>query len=143
MDIRNGNNTNIVSFYSGENSNLTCIFVDDAAYSENAPGWYKDSASTYVETQAECDALSIEDIALETIYLHPNPVQDKLYLHIPGENLKLNINIVDVSGKEISSHNITELETELNLSFLQPGVYFVVLKNELNKTILTKKLIKL
>ena len=143
LDIRNGSNNGIEHFMSINNPNLTCIFVDDAVYSENAPGWYKDSASTYVETQAECDALSIENIALETIYLHPNPVQDKLYLHIPGENLKLNINIIDVSGKEISSHNITESETELNLSFIQPGIYFLILKNELNKTILTKKLIKL
>src|SRR5690606_33804894 len=62
LDIRNGNNVAIEHFRSTNNPNLICIFVDDTEYSENSPVWHKDSTSTYVETQEECDALDIEDI---------------------------------------------------------------------------------
>src|SRR5690606_37323699 len=51
LDLRNDHNINITSFSSSNNQNLTCIFVDDAEYSENSPVWYKDTTSTYVETQ--------------------------------------------------------------------------------------------
>src|SRR5690606_40839070 len=120
-----------------------CIFVDDAEYSENSSNWYEDPTSTYVETQEECDALSIERNTLETVYLLPNPVQDILYLHIPTENLPLEIDIIDISGKRISSHIIINPKTELNLSFLQPGIYFIILKDKPSNTMLTRKLIKL
>ena len=33
LDVRNGNNTNFASFYAINNANLTCISVDDAAWS--------------------------------------------------------------------------------------------------------------
>ena len=57
LTIQNGNNNAITQFISGGNPNLTCIFVDDANYS--ATSWTLiDPASTFVETQAECDLLT-------------------------------------------------------------------------------------
>src|SRR5690606_1189140 len=76
LDVRNDNNTHFIYFYSIDNPNLTCIFVDDAEYSESSPDWYKDPTSTYVETQQECDALDIEDIIDTNIRVYPNPVED-------------------------------------------------------------------
>ena len=47
LDLRSGNNTNITGYNSNFNPDLTCIFVDDAAYSEaNWSG--TDPASTFV-----------------------------------------------------------------------------------------------
>ena len=144
LDLRNGNNISITEYFdSRDNPDLICIFVDDAEYSENSSNWYEDPTSTYVETQEECDALSIERNTLETVYLLPNPVQDILYLHIPTENLPLEIDIIDISGKRISSHIIINPKTELDVSFLQSGIYFIILKDNLYQTISTKKLIKL
>ena len=143
LDIRNNNNPNITYFDSRDNPNLRCIFVDDAEYSENSSNWHEDSTSTYVETEAECDALSIETNIIETVSLFPNPVQDRLYLFIPDKNLSSEIDITDISGKRISNHIIINPKTELDVSFLQPGIYFIILKDKLNKAVLTKKLIKL
>ena len=64
LDVRNGNNTNLAFFYSTNNPNLTCIYVDDADYS-NANWPNIDPNSTFVENEAECEALSIGDNALE------------------------------------------------------------------------------
>ena len=73
LDVRNGSNVNVTNFNSTNNPNLTCIFVDDADYS-NANWPNIDPNSTFVENEAECDALSIGDNALELdVFIYPNP----------------------------------------------------------------------
>ena len=52
LDVRNGNNINLTSFYSTTNPDLICIFVDDASYS-NANWTNIDPNSAFVETEAE------------------------------------------------------------------------------------------
>jgi|SRR5690554_4828662 len=142
LDIRNGNNTNITFFESGQNPNLICIFVDDAEYSENAPNWYKDPASTYVETEAECDALSIGGVFLYGIDIYPNPVEDILNLKLSFEKFPAVVSLLDIRGQEISNFILTEIDTQINLSFLNTGMYFLVFKDQQTKETLTKKLIK-
>ncbi|MDC1312946.1 hypothetical protein N8X76_02960, partial [Flavobacteriaceae bacterium] len=73
LDVRNGNNEAFFKFFAGENPNLTCIFVDDTDYS-NANWTNIDPASTFVENEAECEALSIGDNTLELdVFIYPNP----------------------------------------------------------------------
>lgn len=48
VDLRNGNNTNIVGFFSNTNANLTCIQVDDAGYS-NTNWTSKDGHTSFGE----------------------------------------------------------------------------------------------
>ena len=139
LDIRNGNNTNITGyFHSGNNPDLTCIFVDDAEYSENAPNWWKDPASTYVETEAECDALGVNDVLFHKVQIFPNPVKDILYIGMPDHFRDIEIIITDIKGNKIL-HSIT---TQLDVSSLRSGLYFVILKDLQTKETLTKKLIK-
>ncbi len=53
IDLRNDNNTLIETFSILNNPNLSCIFVDNAAYSNT--NWVnKDATSFYVETEREC-----------------------------------------------------------------------------------------
>ena len=143
LDIRNNNNNHLSYFYSINNPDLTCIFVDDAEYSESAPDWYKDPTSTYVETQAECDALGIEDINDTNIRVYPNPVIDMLHLNFPDNHNYIELSILDIRGLYILNYKLHNLNNPLNLSELKSGVYFLIVKDNLNKMITTKKLIKL
>src|SRR5690606_4346455 len=116
----NGNNTNITEYFvANENPNLTCIFVDDAKYSESSPVWFKDPASTYVETEAECDAISVEDVFLQSIRAYPNPVKNRLYLQTPGNHSSIEISIVDVKGNDIINHLLQDTQTQIDISHLQ------------------------
>ena len=45
LDLRNGNNTNMYAFYSNNNPYLTCISVDDAAWSTT--NWWNIDAQSY------------------------------------------------------------------------------------------------
>ena len=56
LDVRNGNNYSLNDFRAEENSDLSCIYVDDADYS-NANWTDIDPNSTFVENEAECEAL--------------------------------------------------------------------------------------
>src|SRR6185295_6407536 len=55
LNVQNGNNTNFVSFDATNNPSLTCIQVDDAAYSNNTPLWTagKDPGATF-STNCSC-----------------------------------------------------------------------------------------
>lgn len=59
IDLRNDNNTSITDLNVDDCEQLTCIFVDDAAYcADNWP--VLDCYVYFVETQAECDAIKTE-----------------------------------------------------------------------------------
>ena len=142
LDLRSGNNTNITGYNSNFNPDLTCIFVDDAAYSEaNWSG--TDPASTFVETQAECDALGLNDNFFQEINIYPNPVNNILY--IDNYDLRFTNNdlqIIDITGKTVQQLTISKPQSSINVSHLLTGIYFLQLQNN-SSTILTKKIIKL
>ena len=126
MDIRNGNNTNIADadFQVGNNPNLICIFVDDAAWS--AANWsYIDLASTFVETQADCDALSLnEEIINQSISLYPNPAND--IITIQSDSTITSIILYDVLGKLVNQY----FANEIDISNLSKGMYFFQITTE-------------
>ncbi len=140
LNIKNGNNTEIFTFYAKNNPNLYCIEVDDPNYSNSVPcvtqiSWCKDEWAEYSE---DCN-LSINELELQQIInIYPNPVKDVLFIE-NYENIGIQkITIYDILGKvvliEKNSFN------QVDLSVLKNGVLFVNIKTE--NGILTKKIIK-
>ncbi len=138
FDIRNGNNTTITLFTTFDNPDLTCVFVDDANYSENNPNWARDPNSTYVESQQQCDDLDTEDFAFQNLNIYPNPVKTSLYVEGPNS---YNSMIFNIQGKQLLQTKLRNIH-QINLSSLKPGIYFLRLTNDKNQSI-TKKIIKL
>ncbi len=126
LDIRNGNNTAIadVDFQAGNNPNLTCIFVDDAVWS--AENWsYIDPITTFVETQAECDALHVnEAIISQNISLYPNPASD--ILTIQSESVITSVVVYDSLGKLVHQYFVDEID----ISNLSKGIYYIQVTTE-------------
>lgn len=66
LNIQNNNNTNITTYRSANNPNLSCIFVDDISYSTT--NWTDiDADSNFVTTQAECDAFGNSAPPVDTL----------------------------------------------------------------------------
>ncbi len=61
LNIKNGNNINFTFFHAGGNSNLSCIIVDDAAWS--TANWTNNSGATF--TTNYCDYTAIPDANFE------------------------------------------------------------------------------
>ncbi|WP_405562327.1 leucine-rich repeat protein [Polaribacter sp. Asnod6-C07] len=122
LNVANGNNSNIVtaSFYAGTNPNLTCVTVDDVAYSD--ANWTNIDAQTSFSTN--CGALSVDDFSLNTVSIYPNPTTSVLNIKMDS-NLKratiysvLGIKILETSSKNITTSN------------LKRGIYLIKIEDE-------------
>ena len=130
LDIRNTNNSNFIFFDAMGNSELSCIFVDNINWSE--ANWANvEPTSTFVETQAQCNALSIYsvDSVSKCMVLYPNPTRELINIKHPNTIKK--IKIYNTLGKLI---NIKTREDRIDLSDLSQGVYLIRLINNSGKS---------
>lgn len=74
------------------------------------------------------DLSSIENLATFSFEVYPNPTNGLITLQVPQDAL-YKLFVYDISGKIISTQNITKTQTELNLSHLAKGVYIFKLQN--------------
>ena len=76
--------------------------------------------------------LGTDDVLLASIFVFPNPVKDVIYINtsdlISSEDIGLSI--YDMSGRLILNKKSVESVTELNVSALTTGVYFLHLFND-------------
>ena len=123
LNVKNGNNTAITLFYANQNPNLTCIEVDNAAYSTT--NWTAIDATT--SFSENCATMSINDETISQIKLFPNPSSD--YLNIKSKNIvNQDYQIMDILGKPIGSG--TMISNKINISLLKSGIYFLRLSDE-------------
>ncbi|NNK87775.1 MAG: T9SS type A sorting domain-containing protein [Flavobacteriaceae bacterium] len=133
LDIQNGNNSIINTFRTTGNPNLTCINVDNVAYS--TANWTQIDPQHYFDTN--CPALNTDEFELSGFRIFPNPFKEfiSIYTDIP-----ITYAIVDLNGKIIREGKVKNDQKELRLSALPDGLFFLIARAE-NKT-LTKKIIK-
>jgi hypothetical protein len=56
--------------------------------------------------------------------LYPNPVNDELIIEYAGDHDGLTIEILDLQGRVLQSHNMDFSKIKLNVTRLEPGIYF-------------------
>lgn len=74
------------------------------------------------------------------LLLYPNPAQEYITIYLSNSDEKKNFTIFNSMGQEISSGILTNNISNLNVSFLSEGMYFIVISDKINKT--TAKFIK-
>lgn len=136
LDVRNGNNANVVAFNSDFNGNLTCIFVDDATAAAGY-GWIIDSGSTFVETEGECETLSVDTFDASAFSMYPNPATNVITISTSLSGAMLEI--YNITGKRVLSKELAFGKNSFNVSSLQSGVYLARFTTEAKTE--TKKLI--
>ncbi len=134
LDVRNGTNENITFFQTFDNPNLTCIFVDDAAFSTD--NWTNiDATTTFVETEAACEALSLNDFVSSSFTMHPNPASQ--FFTIESNQQIKKVEIIDLSGKIIKVYKHTQ--DKYSITDLSKGLYILNVQTDLGKS--SRKLI--
>ena len=121
LNVNNGNNINMYidsyySFSAENNPNLSCIEVDDVAWS-NA-NWANIDSTASFSLNCNCSGAGISDIneSNEPMF-YPNPTTGSIYLSEPA-----NITLSDLSGKLLLEEKNTN---QLDLSALPAGMYFL------------------
>jgi len=81
----------------------------------------------------------INQMDASTIAVYPNPTNGLTTIQLDA-NIAMDVAIIDITGKEVYNNSIVGT-TEINISGLQNGLYFIRLHNELTNNTLVKKLI--
>ena len=139
LNVKNGNNSTMMgnSFMAQNNPNLTCIEVDNVAWSTTNWTSIDAGASFSLNCGSPCSVGINENNINNNITIYPNPVKDQLT--ITTENEKINsIKIMDVTGKILQV--FTENTTTINVADLAKGLYILQIQTE--KGIGTKRFIK-
>jgi hypothetical protein len=129
LDVRNEANTLIIEFFAFDNPNLTCIYVDNAEYSTQ--NWTDiDPNSTFVENEAECEALAVADNPLDAdLILYPSPTDN--YLFIQGTAGQFSATVYNMLGKQVLNTQNTD---KIDVSGLSDGVYIIKISDGVNET---------
>ena len=133
LNVKNGNNTFINRFDVVNNPNLTCIDVDDKAYS--IANWKSiDPQAGFSET---CGSLGVDEYLEQNITVYPNPTTTRVIINFDNQIDIKAIKTFDVYGRLLD----TSIHNNIDLSRYSSGLYFLKMKT--NKGNLTKKVIKL
>lgn len=74
----------------------------------------------------------IDNTENEKYFLHPNPSREQAIFTVPGFDLadKLHLEIFNLQGQQLDLVLITQIETQINVSNLEPGMFFYrILRN--------------
>jgi len=138
LNVQNGNNKNFVipsqtgkksetAIYTSflGNKTLSCIKVDDAAFSNANWSKIKETNTTYSET---C-TLGLEDSVFDKVVVYPNPSKGEVNIN----NIALErVTVYNTIGQLVKTIKLNSGTTNntIDLSDLPRGVYFVYLINE-------------
>lgn len=123
LNVTNGNNRNFKTFEATNNHNLTCIQVDDAAWS--TANWnYIDPEASFSEA---CSITFIEEKWEQAVInIYPNPVQTHLNVNLKKATT---LQIVNLSGVTVVTQKADKGDNIIDVSRLSNGVYFLQTSN--------------
>jgi Leucine-rich repeat (LRR) protein len=139
LNVKNGNNSNFSYFTSLYNPSLTCIDVDNTAWSTTSWTLIDNQTSFNTNCPNPC-AVGIEELNSNTLQVAPNPTSGLFTITL----VKGHTNSVSIRNSLgqlilIEKHTVTD-KLELDISAFPNGIYFLQL--EVEGEVITKKIIK-
>jgi len=130
LDVKNGTNTNINLFNASNNPNLTCINVDDAAYSQSQTTWTKDAIANY---DTNCPPLSTDEFNTTlSISMYPNPTTG--IVHIESKQEISQVIVYNMVGQQVKIFTMHNDQKSIDINELKTGSYFINLQSTSGKT---------
>ncbi|GEM_PF-1230183 len=86
----------------------------------------------------DSNSILIDNNEQPGINIYPNPATDKLYVNIKGWEGEKELRLLDITGRSVIIQKLKSINTELNVSELPGGIYFVSITN--NKTRVVRKI---
>jgi len=142
LNIKNGNNSSMPwSLFAQDTPNLTCIEVDNVAWS-NA-NWTNIDAQTSFSSNCNntCSIVGIEENRSSTLSLYPNPTTGNISIDLGGAKQNLKVTLTNSLGQIILTKQL-EFTDFINMNIVAPkGIYFLKIESA-GGVINTSKVIK-
>ena len=122
LDVKNGNNINMVTFNASYNPNLSCIEVDNVAWSQE--NWDNNIDST-AYFSLNCSGAGISDINESySLILYPNPTNgDFTITGLELVGTVSSLTLTDMNGKVVKV--LDTKATKFSMASIKTGVYFL------------------
>ena len=115
--------------------NLVWIRMGDAPGNELVPFLLNDQIWEYINLLGCSGSITEENTLPFSIF--PNPAKEMITISMLNKiNNITPYKILDASGRAIKSFNLSEKETQISVSDLQPGVYFISNGNSMQKLLI-------
>ncbi|MDY0015913.1 MAG: T9SS type A sorting domain-containing protein [Bacteroidales bacterium] len=129
----------------GHRTAISCGFIDNDSFLDLIIGNFAGGLSYYKGINPPPISIGIKELKkqnkTEEIHIYPNPTQDNL--HIKSETLNIiQIEVIDLFGRKLKSFQLENTFTEIKLSDLKQGMYFLFITTE-DKHIAIRKIIKM
>jgi pimeloyl-ACP methyl ester carboxylesterase len=109
--------------------NFLKLWLDYSLYDDlNSFNDFDDLLQSSIQTNFTqfCNSLTVQDISEQnSIKIYPNPVIDKLNLHIPIEHTDGILTIYNLVGQQIYQSLITNINNQIDMSNYSNGPYFI------------------
>lgn len=140
VNIQNGDNLALAAVAFVDNNILSCVQVDNLAYSANASTWSWHFGITdmnqYSTSCSNC-TLGLEKTT-QTFTLSPNPVHELLKLTVPSSFVGEDFHVYTAKGEQVQHGVISSEQQSISVDQLPSGVYFFSVDG-----MLPKRLVKL
>ncbi len=133
LNVQNGNNTNL-DFHAANNPNLTCIQVDNAAWSTANWTFANNNIDAMASFSENCTIGIDDQTSNSSITLYPNPTTSTLTI----QNASGLYHLSDITGKTLLSGLASgETAFALDISAISSGIYFLTL-SEVGQQVVSK-----
>ncbi|MES2591108.1 MAG: T9SS type A sorting domain-containing protein [Bacteroidota bacterium] len=78
-----------------------------------------------------CPSTNISELNSDVLHIYPNPVKDRLVIS-RSKNNSCKIVITDILGKSVKEITTNEIQTEVNVSDIPNGIYFIKMSHSIN-----------
>ena len=124
LNVKNGNNIDMVQFIALANPNLSCIEVDNVAWS-NANWANPNSIDATAFFSLNCSGADISDInESNTLIIYPNPTNgDFTITGLELVGTVSSLSLTDMNGKVVKV--LDPKVSKFSMASIKPGVYFL------------------
>jgi len=140
LNLKNGNNTILNDFSAGSNPNLTCIEVDNVAWSTT--NWTNIDSQTFYSTNCSnpCSTVGVNENSLSSLSLYPNPTTGNVFIDLGELKKDIKATLINSIGQVVLTRNYVSTKS-INFDIdLPKGLYFLTL--ETDGEVISKKIIK-
>jgi subtilisin-like proprotein convertase family protein len=131
---QNDINLGVVSYSNSQTSPSVDFFKVDVL--NNTSGWYPNTTVNIIIEEN----LSVSENTLNLVKIYPNPTKGFVSIQLPLMlNSESKINLIDIQGRTILSKENNQQTTQIDLSHLTDGIYFIAISYQNQKVV--KKII--